>query len=448
MRSSLLVLVPSVLVAACGGDEPPTPSEVRTHITDDLGHVVREATAAAELGDDALAGGASLGLLAQLATAGGARDAALPRLFDGLVGPRGDSRDPGARRSALLGDADDPAAALTRRLDDELFTDANHLGDGVYRIPAELLCSTDPVLDAACADHVAAAELRVRVTRDGDALGFDLEIGPDHEAPLHATLAHDALAVTLDLDAAGRVVPQLAAVFGDEPPALALAGAVTGRVDILGTASARFALAFDRAIAIASDDAFRFTSARADVASITLDAPTRSAAFALGLGATTLHVADDRTFDLALPGLTAIGMMIPNQPIQLTHVGLGDASTTLEVDGARALTVDLNPDDGRAFDATLGGDALAVSPRLDLRLAVDHGVLGDDPVYDVTRLDLAGGVRGVGDALEVTSGSLALTTDPAAFGFTATAGQCVRATVVEDAATGRAYDQWRAGSCE
>jgi len=120
------------------------------------------------------------------------------------------------------------------------------------------------------------------------------------------------------------------------------------------------------------------------------------------------------------------------------------------------MMIDLNPDDGRAFgaqltlDAATGRESLSVSPKLDLRMAIDHSVLGGEPpVYDVTQLLLDGSIRadGTGDRLEVMTGSLRLETTPASYGFSASAGQCVSAQEVEDLPSGQFYTAWTVGSC-
>lgn len=117
-------------------------------------------------------------------------------------------------------------------------------------------------------------------------------------------------------------------------------------------------------------------------------------------------------------------------------------------------TVDLNPDNGRAFDATLTQDAagavtFAVTPKLDLQRTIDHAVLGDTPpVYDVARVLLDGSLiqRSASDQTEVT-GSLSITTSPASYGFTASAGPCVTSADATDPTTGASFTQWTVAAC-
>lgn len=473
MRKTFLLLA----LVGCGNDTP-TPTEVRTAITGDLGFVLREASAAAEAGD-VMPSGAAFDTLARM-VGGGAGTSFLPRVSSklaGIVAPRSDERARGKRGLALP--LQDGAEAfdsdeITNKLNTELFTDANHLGNGLYRVPAELVCmdetfeddgSITEALDAECARDLDAAQLRIAVRYDdNDAMVFGLQVGAAADEPFRFVLGGTSLALIADLDQASRAVVALAPVLGEEIPNVSLKGQVTGKVEILAPASARFSIGIERAIAIAGadagvdlagPDAFRFTSATGNVLSLELDGNTRAGALMFALGATTAHVPGEQAYDLDLPGMTAVAMMLPNQPVQLAHVGLGERSTTVSVDGQRAITIDLNPDDGRAFGAKIsrgpgtdGIETFEVSPKLDLRFAIDHSVLGGErPVYDVTRLLLEGSIRADGERAEVVSGQLSMATDPTQYGFTATAGQCATATEVEDVTTGQFYEQWSAGTC-
>ncbi len=475
--SSLLALslLSSLGLIGCGGN-PPSASDVRSRISNDLGHVLHESVAAADGTDQAIAGTAALGMIERVLGSSGST--VLPRAstkLSALITQR--PRTATQRHGKVAAPADgepDPTDEVITELNTKLFTDANDLGDGVFQVPAELVCSTTTFnddgtttesIDAECAHQLELAQLRIHATTDGDALALALQVDANHDEPLVFTLTHDSLAATLDLDQAGRALTALAPLFDEDVPNASLSGQVTSRVDVLGTAKIKVALKIDRALSIklaetgvGLDDAgaVRITSAKADVVALTLDGVASTGSFALALGETTVHIPDDQTFDLDLPGITANAELAGGQPLHITHIGLGERSTTVSVGGARAIGIDLNPADGRAFDATItsdsvsGLDTLSVSPKLDLNIAIDHAVLGDErPVYDVTRVLLDGSLRG-GDAseqIEVVSGSFTITTDPASFGFSATAGQCVSSQEVEDTTSGAFYDQWTAGNC-
>jgi hypothetical protein len=91
-----------------------------------------------------------------------------------------------------------------------------------------------------------------------------------------------------------------------------------------------------------------------------------------------------------------------------------------------------------------------VSPKLDARMAIDHAALGDSAgVYDVTRVLIDGTLHrsDASDQVEVVSGEFSIVTNPASYGFTATAGQCVSSTESLDATTDLYYTEWSVGAC-
>ena len=457
-------------LAACN-DPPPPPDEVRARISTDLANILREGNAAIEGGTEGLPGAAAAGMLDRVLGTDSGISLRLRTVMASLTarGVRG------ARPVDGPYDPDEEIAYLNTKL----FTDANHLGEGIYQVPPSLVCAQtsiddngNPVetIDAVCADNLTAAQLRIRVSTSGAQLRFAIQLGAEHDEPLTNGLEHAALSVTIDLDDTWRAAVALAKLVGEDLPNADLAGQVTGRVEILGAAHAKMTLDIDRAVSIAfaetgvaldGPDAFRFTSAKAKVLAIDLDGTAQRGSVALGLGATTARLvegdgAEREHLELDLPGATGVATFGAGEPLELTQVSLGDRSTTVKINGQRAMMIDLNPDDGRAFgaqltlDAATGRESLSVSPKLDLRMAIDHSVLGGEPpVYDVTQLLLDGSIRadGTGDRLEVMTGSLRLETTPASYGFSASAGQCVSAQEVEDLPSGQFYTAWTVGSC-
>ncbi|HEY5950402.1 MAG TPA: hypothetical protein VIV40_33155 [Kofleriaceae bacterium] len=362
-------------------------------------------------------------------------------------------------------------------LNNKLFTEANYLGNGVYRVPAELVCSetvyddttntTTEVIDPECAQNLAKAELRIRV-EDDDGLRFWVQLDANHDEPLGITLRHDELALTVNLDDATDAMIALAQVFGEQAPNADLRGQVTSSLKIHGHAHAGASVSFDRAINIKfadqgigldSDGAYRFASAAGEVISIDLDGNTPKANLALGLGLTTAHIAGDSTdpsTDFVLGGAT-VDATFQGNTLTLDNISLGNQTTTLAMGGQQAIAIDLNPNDGRKLSATVtadpvtGTETLTVSPRLDLQTSINHTVLGDEvDVYDVTRVLLDGSLRGSADGtqIEVVSGSFSLATNPASYGFSATAGQCVFAVDMYDETTFTSWTEYSVGACQ
>lgn len=469
-------------LVACS-DDPPAPDEVRTRISTDLASVLREANAAYEGGTEGMPGAAASAAVDRMLGSSSALalrvHGAAARLASGASGVRSGAR--------LVAPEDAPYSpdAQIAYLNEKLFTDANHVGEGIYQVPPSLVCAEESVdasggvvqvIDPECAAKLTEAELRIRVSKDGEQLRFSLQVGADHDEPLTLGLERKAISLTIDLDDAWRAAVALAEIYGEELPNAELAGQITGRLEILGAAHAKATLDIDRAISIAiaeagaalgGPDAYRFSSAKAKVLALELDGAGQRGSYALGLGATAAHVpVDDFTdtgtptrdrYELDLPGLTATATFAADKPLELTNVSLGDRTASISRNGRRASAIDLNPDSGRAFGATLtldpvtGDETLAVSPKLDLRMSVDHAAWGDEaPVYDVTQILIDGSVRSdaTGERLEVVTGSLRISTNPAGYGFTAAAGQCVSATDVEDLPSGDFYTTWSVGTCQ
>jgi hypothetical protein len=469
MRTPLVTLsLFSTALIACSADPPP-PSEVRARIAEDLRYVLTESQAAMD------GSTANLPSAAPFRFATGALDGTgaarlLPSVSRLLV-----AKD---RKLSVDGDsADFDPDAIVDLLNQRLFTDKNYLGNGIYKVPPELVCeetiyddntqTESTAIDPECAQRLAQAQLRVRVEED-DGLRFWVQLDANHDEPLGVLLRHDELAVTVNLDEATDAMIALAQVFGEPAPNADLAGQLTGSLKIQRHAHATAALAFDRALAIKvadqgvsldGDAAFRFSSAAGDIVSVELDGNAAQANFSLGLGETTAHVPGDeldpRSRDFTLGGAT-VDASYRGSTLTLANLSLGTKTTTVSVGGQRALAIDLNASAGHKLDATLaldpvtGSETLVVSPRLDLQIAQDHALLGDEPpVYDITRVLLDGSLRAApsSDQIEVVSGSFSIATDPAQYGVSATAGQCVFATEMYDETTLSSWTQYSVGAC-
>jgi hypothetical protein len=418
MRQLTTCLVALTALAACGEDSP-SPSDVRSAIHADLSHVLNEAKAASD------------GTTAKLPNS---------ELFQSLFTQEASPLPPRFRditkyiettRLVERAAADEEEAdsfdpdAITKLLEEKLFTDANHLGDGIYRVPASLVCEDD---DADCATEFAKTQLRVRVANDDDALDFFIQVDANHDEPLEFSLSHDRLAVTVNLDEASDAMVAL----GGAQASAKLSGAVTGSLTILGAKHAKLAVDIDRAISVDLDD-LRLATAASHLLAVDLDGNASKAAVSVALGETTAHLPGDeldpQARDLDLAGLS-VDASFDGTTLALTNISLGNKTSTLKVDGQTAVAIDLNKNDGRKLSATLANDTLTVSPRLDLEIEQNHTLLDDEaPMFDITRVQLDGSLRSNQElgALRVVSGTFAISTDPAEYGFSATAGQCVRA---------------------
>ncbi|MEZ4364474.1 MAG: hypothetical protein R3B48_30135 [Kofleriaceae bacterium] len=416
-------------LAACG-DSPPEPTEVRTGVSQSLAAIVPELESAA-----------------QSDTVGRIQLSEASRILDMV-----DGTPAGGAISSLQALAAEPsmnADQLTNVLNKYLFTDANHAGDGVYPVPAILLCNTGynpdtgeltPDPDPACGDMAAKVAFKIKVRGDATNLDFTLLIGPKSREPFSLSLSKTSVEFGVDLGETNLAIKDLAATLGTDAPNFSAEGRVTLGVNVTGpqhlvvtgsiTKAVKLAMAAP-GVALDSAEAFRFSSAAAEVFSFDLDGAAQRLIAGLGLGETTAHVPSSvDSIDLVLGGLTGKVDVRPGAPVQLTGLGLGNRSLTIDTNGQRTLTLDVNANAGRKFDVTItettAGASFAVSPSLDLQMSV---VDTSTAPYEVTRVQLDGTTPTLtteGDQLKVSSGHFAVTTNPAEYGVDATAGQCVQ----------------------
>lgn len=478
MRLPLASLTLVASLAACA-DDPPTPAEVRAKLAKDLVHVITESDAGWQAAAEAAPGDAAMAMIDR---ALGESDSEVVARVRARVGRFVIER---AVKQAFRPEDEvetDPAQEIVDELNEKLFTDANHVGEGVYRVPAELVCMTETVddagtvsesLDEECASRIDAAELRVRVTTDDDAMQFTLQVTKDREEPFAVTLEPSSVALKIDLDDAMRSATAMAMIAGEELPNARLSGVIVAKLAVLGPAHAQASFSIDRDLSIAlagegtsldGPDAFKLDSRRADVVAFSADGPNQAGTLKLGLAETTLHVpplfeeveGEGSSFELDLAGLTANATFAVGQPLVVTCAGLGDRDLVTKVNGKVASTISLNADAGRAFDLTITDDLAAgtstiqVAPKLDLRTFEDHAAQGDAPVvYDVTRVLLTGALMGdaAGSTVRVLDGDYMIETNPTGYGFATSAGNCVTSSEALDATSGATYTQYSVAAC-
>ncbi|CAN5914243.1 hypothetical protein BH11MYX2_BH11MYX2_08750 [soil metagenome] len=455
--ASTLALL-SIITACADEAKPPAPANVRARLGSDLKNILDQAVAANDGTVMKLAAPAFLGQLLGLGSTSSATSFLAPA--DGEEASEDFDPQP-----------------IIDQLEQDVFTDANEVEPGIYAVPATYACGeADPATAdddyAMCVENWSQIMLRIRVSEsDADALRFSLQIGSQHDEPLSVALTHTALSVSIDLNEAEDAIQTVATALGEDAPHADLSGAVTGVLSVLGTAHVALDLSVDRDLSVAVADqgvdlggpeAFRFATTASHALHLELDGTAAVGNLAIDIGATTAQVPDGGdsetgtdTFGIDLPGVTANATLTDGQ-LAVTNVSLGDRSTRLLQNGATAVAIDLNKDNGRRLAATLtddgaGGGTVAVQPAFDLRIATDHTVLGDViETYDITRILLTGALHSSenSDAIEVASGALSVETDPASYGFSASAGQCVTGEDIYNDETFTSYTQWTVGACQ
>jgi hypothetical protein len=439
-RLALFTALSASLATACDdGGETPEPSEVRQGVSQNLAAVMPHAQAALESDASARVPTDAIERLADLVRPGGSQT---------LVAQA-------AELKARVADPRTDAENLSKLLEKYLFNDANHLGDGVYPVTPQLVCSSEydpqtgePVgpLDADCEAALDRLDAKIRVRGDVDDLQFTLLLGPDESEPVQLDLSKTEIELHVDLGEAAEVVTDLAELYGEPLPNVSIDGRVAMGIEVLGDKHVEmFAEIEDEidvryaaeGVALDSAGAFRFSSAASKVFSVEIDAPAERLTAALDVGTTKLHTPvddGDPELDLDLPGLSAAITVERGLPVEITGVSLGDRDLTVTANGVRAATVSLNAENGREVDITVtegsnGAAQLVFTPAFDLRMDVNATALGEEEeLYQVKRVLIDGATPTIstgGDALKVISGRFLVTTDPVEFGVEATAGQCV-----------------------
>lgn len=371
---------------------------------------------------------------------------------------------------AADGDGDAPSGdEIASALADQVFNEDNYEGDGVYGIPAELLCPTDPDTGSLAPDCVAMvddAELRIRVELAGDGLDFTLLVGPDRNAPVVLELRSDRASVAVDLDEAAAAAEHLSSVTGEDielPDTLEGTVAVTLTVHAPKDVSLAVAIREDVVIEGSFPEVgnLSFSSAAADpLAMVRIDGSAERLTALCDLGPTSLSMPwqsfDPSSlatgdFHLDWQGASArITLEEGDQSITIEDIGFGDGTSTVSLDEFTLFALDLNASAGRRMAVTISPtDALpsfTVAPEMDLSMTFDLGPLagaGDDvPDYLIDQsysvrmdgsmptaqpVESADGTEG---ALSIVSGTLTIDSSEAD-AIVVDAGSCLVADPLE-----------------
>jgi hypothetical protein len=283
------------------------------------------------------------------------------------------------------------AEALGKFFRERIFTEANlesQDGDGlVFRIKGEDVCGDGTTPDEACESDFDRFEVRIRVNRGLMGYNFFLELGPDRFEPLLVQLSKTRIAFGVDLGAAKSALEYLDQASG-QPTYLPKTMEGVFMVSLTKNGEQDFTLESSvketiRVETDGEDGPVSFsTGAKDPWFSTRIQGKEKTLTVDLDLGPTDLRFPYRATLSetgsagqemaLHLGGLS--GSVVLNEgavSLDVTHLGLGDDSTTLSLDGTDLLTLDLNPDSGRHFDVglSMGADhqlQIKVTPEFDL----------------------------------------------------------------------------------
>jgi len=239
-----------------------------------------------------------------------------------------------------------------------------------------------------CEEMVERLEPRIAVSKGaGDALRLQLMVGADRIAPVTLNIGPGVISADVDLAEAKNAAESISVTLGEELPPLppTFEGAVKLALNTGVINAPTVSLAITEAIHIAdpeSESPMSIRVAAADpAAAFTIDSAKKQLKALIDMGAvnadfTIVPEADEPEtrfpgeeppefeeeeeemepirIALALAGLDVDAVFdIESKNVDVKRFGLGDATTTLTINGEDQLSVDLNANDGRATAFTV-----------------------------------------------------------------------------------------------
>jgi hypothetical protein len=373
---------------------------------------------------------------------------------------------------------DAPAAELVEFLTTRVFIDANVENatetEVTFLLRGQNVCAGLAAEDfAQCKTTLDNAQLRVKVSAPaaGD-LDMALLVGESRAKPVVFNLWKKKLAAEVDLAATRAALVSLAGAAGEPAPELpaTMSGKFKGSLEALGAKKLRASFAVSQAIQVsdgADTDIQIAVASPAMQAVVDGDSKTLTVAVdwkSIQIKAPmTTQVWDDEVpvdpndpnagfqpseprdvshlLEVALGGISGTSVLDgAADSFSFQNLGLGDATTTVKVDGVSVFALDLNKDAGRRLSALLseaGGDTkLELDPKLDLEMTFSFAQLADkegidyEPWMDNDTLSIiADGAAKptllLGDKLKVLAGKLTLKSSARAQVLEVNANQCL-----------------------
>jgi len=360
-------------------------------------------------------------------------------------------------------DLSEPAADLTQYLEEKIFADANIETSSdtqvTFLLRGSVVCGLDfdGAPDQSCIDQVDSAQIRLKVTSPaaGD-VDVAVLIGAQKHNPLSIEVHQSLIAAEIDLGGLKGAISELSGGEADPSLPTTMKGRIRGEVEALGANKARAAISVLTPIEVAGGDYALSLGASSPALEVTADGTAKTLKALTNLGALRATVPystetyDDVTgdysevsqvLDVAIAGLTAqFDFTGATDALALTGLGLGDSTSTIKIDGAQILGIDLNADAGRKFSASIAsaGDVttIIVDPKFDLSMAMDFSSLTNNQdmparaMADVLSVVLDGATptlkfTGENSTFEVVSGNLEMSLKNAGDSITVAAGQCL-----------------------
>lgn len=398
---------------------------------------------------------------------------------------------------------DEQGQSLTDWLNQHVFVEAQIESQSgsttTYLLDPAYVCGDDggeggegeAAVDSDCEKVLTEYPIRVVLTKSGSNVDVAILAGPSKVEVIAFELHTDLVAVQVDLGAAKKAIEDILALLDEEDPFLpeTLAGVVRASLERTGEKAAKAMIEVKSALKVKvvdGSDTVEVSLAPGHV-SLAADAVAQKVVVDAALGALAatfplrFFAGQDESSCAFAPPLDGEGSGEPFEPppcdeepaeetpgslelflagytakatfdrkaetLTLDGVGYGGTTSTLKYEGETVVELDLNPQDGRSFDATVtlseADNALvAITPALDVRYALALASLPehlDVPAWaldDVIGILLTGGapqLEVLEDAVRVVSGKLELTSaSHPEDDVTVTSGMCLLGPDDED----------------
>ncbi|GEM_PF-4210212 len=318
-----------------------------------------------------------------------------------------------------------------------------------YLISGESVCGVeDSMFPSDCITNVNKAQVRLVVTSpEPNAVDIDVLVGPNRDNPLSLEFHEDFLSVEADLDGIDGAATYLDSKglleLGNEQLPTTFQGRIRAEIKIEGPKKLSGSLSVLRALNVAGGDFGVQIEASEPTYKVTLDGINETLSILADLGKTDLAFPlNEKDWAVHLGGLNGEAVFSAGtDSITLTELGFGEETSTLHIDGQKAITFDINPTSGRKIDLiaspTADGAKLDFASALDIIVGLNFAnidVYANEFVDDDTfRFSLEGNSPSLKieeGKIEVVEGTLKMSLENAGDSLEATAGQCISPVVI------------------
>ncbi len=372
-------------------------------------------------------------------------------------------------------DVSEPKAELIKTLNDYVFNQANVESETAnavtYLLKGSVVCAQNKDMEqderSKCVKSVDDAQIRLITSSPGPgSADVSVKIGPNRISPVSFQFHPKMISATPNIGEIKKAVDYLAPLIDEDTDTSGFPKLATGELRLsvqqTGDKKLEAKIAITQAIAVSDGDWGLQLAASPEAFVITADGLAKTLKASLDLGAISALFpytsSVDYEFDedgneieieqteapvmskLNVGGLSGSALFDASKELlSLTNLGLGDKTSTLDLNDKRVLSVDLNKEDGRRFDIAITKPGehtqIELSPAFDLRMvfafAQVQSELSDladwmkDEIMSIRFTGASPKFEMVGGDIKVLSGKLSLDAEKGGMHHVIEAGQCL-----------------------